>query len=50
MENANIEYLLGIFRELTTELPEDLIYQENGDSIGLKSLGGCGCIQLADAA
>jgi hypothetical protein len=40
MENANFEYLLNIFRELTTELPHDLIYREDGDSIELKSIGG----------
>lgn len=39
MENANFEYLLNIFRELTTELPHDLIYREDGDSIELKSIG-----------
>jgi hypothetical protein len=39
MEKANKEYLINIFKELTTELPQDLIYRENGDSIELKSLG-----------
>ena len=39
MEKANRDYLMNIFRELTTELPQDLIYRENGDSIELKSLG-----------
>ena len=39
MERANVEYLMNIFKELTTELPQDLIYRENGDSIELKSLG-----------
>lgn len=38
MEKANKEYLINIFKELTTELPQDLIYRENGDSIELKSL------------
>ena len=39
MEKANKEYLINIFKELTTELPHDLIYSENGDCIELKSLG-----------
>ena len=39
MEKANKEYLINIFKELTTELPQDLIYRENGDSIELKRLG-----------
>ena len=37
MEKANRDYLMNIFRELTTELPQDLIYIENGDCIELKS-------------
>jgi hypothetical protein len=37
MEKANKEYLINIFKELTTELPQDLIYREDGDSIELKS-------------
>lgn len=38
MENTNIEYLLGIFKELTTELPKELIYRETDDFFELKSL------------
>lgn len=38
MERANIEYLLNIFKELTTELPNELIYRENDGCIELKSL------------
>jgi len=45
MDNTNIEYLLNIFRELTTELPHELIYRENGDSIELKSIGSYGDYQ-----
>ena len=37
MEKANKEYLINIFKELTTEMPQDLIYIENGDCIELKS-------------
>jgi hypothetical protein len=37
MENANIEYLMNIFRELTTEMPDELINRENGDIIELRS-------------
>ena len=39
MENANLEYLLKIFRELTTEMPDQMIYREDGDSIELKCAG-----------
>lgn len=38
MERANIEYLLSIFKELTTELPKEMIYRENDGCIELKSL------------
>lgn len=40
MERNNIEYLLSIFRELTTELPQELVYHEDGDIIELKSFSG----------
>lgn len=39
MEKANIEYLLNIFKELTTEMPQEMIWREDGDSIELRSLG-----------
>lgn len=38
MDNTNIEYLLNIFKELTTELPKELIYRETDDFFELKSL------------
>ena len=37
MENMNYEFLLSIFKELTTELPEELIYRETDDSFELRS-------------
>ncbi len=45
MEFANKEYLMNILKELTTEMPQDLIYRENGDTIELRSLSS-----LADSA
>ncbi len=38
MEILNMEYLVSIFRELTTELPKELLYRETDDFIELKSL------------
>lgn len=38
MENTNLEYLVSIFRELTTELPKELLYRETEDCVELKSL------------
>ena len=37
MDNANIDYILDIFRTLSGELPEQMLYRENGDSIELKN-------------
>lgn len=42
MEKANIENLLNIFNQLTTELPQELIYRENNGCIELKSLDSLG--------
>lgn len=38
MDNAKIDYILDIFRTLTSELPEQMLYRENGDSIELRTL------------
>lgn len=38
MEKVNMEYLVSIFRELTTELPKELLYRETDNCIELKSL------------
>ena len=37
MDKVNIDYLMDIFRALSTELPEQMLYRENGDSIELKT-------------
>lgn len=36
MEKANIETLVNIFKALTTEMPEELLYRENGNRIELR--------------
>ncbi len=44
MDKAKIDYILDIFKTLSTELPEQMLYRENGDSIELRTLdntGGC---------
>ena len=40
MDKVNIDYLMDIFRALSTELPEQMLYRENGDSIELRTLDG----------
>ena len=37
MEN-NLNYLMSIFKELTTEMPKELIYSESDGIIELKSI------------
>jgi len=38
MDKTNIDYMLDIFRTLTGDLPQQMLYRENGDSIELKNL------------
>ena len=42
MDNAKIDYILDIFKTLTSELPEQMLYRESGDSIELKTLDSMG--------
>ena len=37
MDKVNIDYLMDIFRAISTELPEQMLYREDGDSIELKT-------------
>ena len=61
MDKVNIDYLMDIFRALSTELPEQMLYRENGDSIELRTpdsignsignsigsgIGNCGIAEL----
>ena len=38
MDTAKIDYILDIFKTLTNELPDQMLYRESGDSIELKTL------------
>ena len=38
METANFEFILDIFKTLTTELPEQMLYRDNGDIIELRTV------------
>ena len=53
MDKVNIDYLMDIFRALSTELPEQMLYRENGDSIELRtpdsignSIESCGSAEM----
>ena len=49
MDKTNIESLISIFKELTTELPQEMIYRVTGDSIELKTLESVGGAMVADS-
>lgn len=38
MSNANLDYIMDIFKTLTTEMPEHMLYRENGGIIELRTL------------
>lgn len=47
MDKNKINYILDIFRTLSTEVPEQMLYRENGDSIELRTLDYSGdCLPL----
>ena len=48
MDNAKIDYILDIFKTLTNELPAQMLFRENGDSLELKTLDGIGNGLLPD--
>ena len=48
MDNSKIDYILDIFKTLTNELPEQMLFRENGDSLELKTLDGIGNGLLPD--
>ena len=51
MDNAKIDYILGIFRTLSTEVPEQMLFREDGDNIELRTIedtGSCLSLNLHD--
>ena len=42
MDKANIDYILDIFKTLSTELPEQMLYREDGENIELRTLDSIG--------
>ena len=42
MDKANIDYILDIFKTLSTELPEQMLYREDGENIELRTLDSSG--------
>ena len=49
MDTNKIDYIMSIFKTLSTELPEQMLYREDGDTMELKtidSIGNCLPIEL----
>lgn len=42
MDMTNMDFILDVFKTLTNELPDQLLYREDGDSMELKTLDGAG--------
>ena len=38
MDTTKLDYIMNIFKTLTNELPDQMLYREDGDSIELKTL------------
>lgn len=51
MDTAKIDYIMNIFKTLSTEMPKQMLYREDGDSFELKtldSIGNCLPLELHD--
>ena len=47
MDTNKIDYIMNIFKTLSTELPEQMLYREDGDTMELKTLDSIGdCFPL----
>ena len=48
MDITNVDYIMNIFRTVAGELPEQMLYRENGDNIELRIPDGIGNCFPAD--
>ncbi len=47
MDTTKIDYIMNIFRTLSTELPDQMLFREDGDTMELKTLDSIGnCLPL----
>ena len=42
MDTNKIDYIMSIFKTISTELPEQMLYREDGDTMELKTLDSIG--------
>ena len=47
MDTTKIDYIMNIFRTLSSELPDQMLFREDGDTMELKTLDSIGnCLPL----
>ena len=47
MDTTKIDFIMNIFKTISTELPEQMLYREDGDAMELKTLDSIGsCLPL----
>lgn len=47
MDTTKIEFIMDIFRTLSTELPDQMLFREDGDTMELKTLDSIGnCLPM----
>ena len=47
MDTSKIDYIMNIFRTLSSELPDQMLFREDGDTMELKTLDSIGnCLPL----
>lgn len=47
MDTTKIDFIMNIFKIISTELPEQMLYREDGDTMELKTLDSIGnCLPL----
>ena len=42
MDTTKIEFIMDIFKTLSTELPDQMLFREDGDTMELKTMDGIG--------
>lgn len=47
MDTSKVDYIMNIFKTLSSDLPEQMLYREDGDTMELKTLDSIGdCFPL----
>ena len=47
MDTTKIDFIMNIFKTISTELPEQMLYREDGDTMELKTIDSIGnCLPL----